>query len=882
MVFWGFFLLIYTFFSSFAFPVETEDQPGVEHITFRPEIQHLIKEHMRFCTLGYTEEADTLARKNTQDIGTLFADMELTKDEFNELVGIHLRTEFYYALNSVWNCGATRNPRHIYDFLSQLDKGFANTPKRKKHLTTFTILSLAAHEYFWNERSSTEDLKKHVARELRYGLFRESDHVLDMTSLLYLDEGNISRISNALIDELFREALSIFTESYGARRFGKTYADIYDHLNQVVEAQLKSPHRLSLDILPENLRDQAGLYLKLPLCLADSFPDGMCGQHSLFIRTDGPLAASESTGIAEGNGRYKMLRAILDNTADVDARRIYLMISRHMDGVGFSSLIEKMVAELGERDVEQASALRERMIQYSQFKSNKQAENEEHINQSKREMLTAVIALPALEDALKDFHAKISDPEQLKVLILDKNFRDIIDAILSLRKARPTIDERLAGIDVEIERLSAEIAAEKTAAVEKVRAERTRLQEEIKKLRTESQEYQQQHQAEVNELAVLVSRRQQLLNLIQRKQVQGNSEQLKQNVEKQFKDFEEKYPEFAQFMNEKQIAIAKVQQEYKELREDTSLYEQKLAEKYTLICETIKEFLNPSMLPGKSADAFLFDELCESGYSIFITEVCQPVAELLQQPETARSCGKLWDDFQDRKDIFNHQVEQDLIAQRLEIVSSLTEFPEELSPASLGAEMQELALRGGELGGWLPCDSAYVQLWAVLHNLNVFVISDQEHFGNQLIRPKLNLMSRFADQPYAQQTILYPPEKTGFHLAMVILTSERAKNVVLRRQNNHYEKLYDPTDHIATSMQQRHLKWIDLGEKMYESYPQKVKAVREKQEFSSAITLSSGIIGEIKMTENKVTLDGDSTANITLNTSATITSLDLLTPLTLN
>jgi hypothetical protein len=90
-------------------------------------------------------------------------------------------------------------------------------------------------------------------------------------------------------------------------------------------------------------------------------------------------------------------------------------------------------------------------------------------------------------------------------------------------------------------------------------------------------------------------------------------------------------------------------------------------------------------------------------------------------------------------------------------------------------------------------------------------------------------MSRFADQPYAQQTILYPPEKTGFHLAMVILTSERAKSVVLRRQNNHYEKLYDPTDHIATSMQQRHLKWVDLGEKMYESYPKKAVAITNTQ-----------------------------------------------------
>jgi hypothetical protein len=85
MVFWGFFLLIYTFFSSFAFPVETEDQPGVEHIIFRPEIQHLIKEHMRFCTLGYTEEADTLARKNTQDIGTLFAELWSNKESTSYL-----------------------------------------------------------------------------------------------------------------------------------------------------------------------------------------------------------------------------------------------------------------------------------------------------------------------------------------------------------------------------------------------------------------------------------------------------------------------------------------------------------------------------------------------------------------------------------------------------------------------------------------------------------------------------------------------------------------------------------------------------------------------------------------------------------------------------
>lgn len=176
-----FFLALFTIFSYLSSAIAPEEiSQGLNS-----EVQELIEQTRIFSEMGYTEEADTLARKNTRKLLTSTADTELTQDEFNALVSIHLKTQIYYAHNTKWGLGQIREPRIIYDFLSQLDKGFASTPKHKEHLTKFTMLSLAAQEYFWNPRSTIEDLRNHAVHELRYGLFKKPDHILDSVVTRY-------------------------------------------------------------------------------------------------------------------------------------------------------------------------------------------------------------------------------------------------------------------------------------------------------------------------------------------------------------------------------------------------------------------------------------------------------------------------------------------------------------------------------------------------------------------------------------------------------------------------------------------------------------------------------------------------------------------------
>lgn len=273
-------------------------------------------------------------------------------------------------------------------------------------------------------------------------------------------------------------------------------------------------------------------------------------------------------------------------------------------------------------------------------------------------------------------------------------------------------------------------------------------------------------------------------------------------------------------LKEKQTAVLEAQKEFYAIQEDYSLRDAKIAEKYMLICEALKDFIGANMLPGKGAHAFSIDSLCKSRYSVFINEVCQPLGRFVNKPELTASCQSLWDKFQSEKDAFSYQTEQELMEKRLEIVTSLSEeMPDELTPHSLSAEMQALASREGKLGGWLPCDAVYTQLWAILHNLNLFVFAGE---------PQFILMNRFADQPYTQQTIVYPLG-TQTHLATAIITSSSAKNIFLLKGQFHYDKLIDPRDFIAIAKQVRHVQWASLEEgARYSAYPTKIQTTELK------------------------------------------------------
>lgn len=783
--------------------------------TFEIDVDALLAKACDFSIKGYSQDADNLARQITSEIIDLPADRAITVDETNALITVFLKTELYYAFNTKWGSGKTRDPRLIYDFLSQLGKEEIHNQYQRQHLTNFSVLSLAAQEYFWNEKSTVNDLRNRAQRELKYQLYNQPGHALNVSMLIYLDDASVHNTIQDNITESLLDRLKLLMDEFKEKKLGATYTEIFDY----IEATAKTIPTVSLpvDSILQDALVPVGFPLNLSVKAVPSFGDGMCGQHSLFITTDGALESKES-GIAQGNGRAKMLSAILDNASDPIAKRLYLRASQYMDGFQFVDLINKQIAFLTQTDPAQAQVLQEKLDAYKTLIQTKQAENEAHIDLSKRVLIENVTQLAKLELALNAFQTRIKDSEQLPACIVNRNFKNIIDEILSLRDANIELENLLVSIDDEILRLNTEISEARKVATITAREARLKAEQDFRMLETDFIQFQSNNRELVTQHQILFSRQQQFVTLMQRGIVVENAEKIQANIEQQFKEFDEKNPVFVESIREKSIALKNAAETLAAVVEDYSKSDAKLIEKYTLICRTLQDFIGSSMLPGKNSASFSTDNLCAKGYSNFVNGICQEICAYISDEETATACREAWDTFDSQKEVITNEMEQQLLSQRLEIAASLTPTPEEISPHSLSTEMAQMALKVGELGGELPCDATYTQLWAILNNLNIFVFSSGEAHG----RSKLDLMTRLEDQPYTQKATTHPADISGKHLATVILTSPTARNLFLDKSALHYDKFILPNDYVAIAKQMRHIAWAQLGDQRYATYPQKI------------------------------------------------------------
>ncbi len=674
-------------------------------ITISVEEEAISSEINAFFSKGYTQEADSLARKITNQLFTI--DRALTVNEINA----HLSTELYYAFNTQWSTGKTRNHRITYDFLSKLDNGVSRSSAQKEILTAITALSFAAQEYFWNEKSTLNDLRSRAKREFRYGLFKKAGHKLNISNLVFLDEENIDRIVNEQISEDLREKLNALMIGFKAKSLGQTYAEIADSLSAKLAAggitrllvNLASAIR-EIFSLPENIEFKS----------APSAGDGMCGENSLFIQTDGAVG-----GISENNARYKIERAILDQAIDQEARRLYLLASPN-------------------------SSSSEKFLEVVEAYLNSAAETHE------AEIRASIEAYKEREAQL-DLRRKISTNQQIRALIT--NTKEALTTVLEQFRDELAKEENLHlwtgnGVDAYKDQISRDFnnIIEELLALESLR---------------------------INpELEALIS-------------------PIREGI---FRDTNAP-------REQRKLAFAKINK---------------------LVGVTLRPFIDANILPGKeSTKAFNIDKLCEEGnerYS-FLTGLCAPICRLLSPTSAiAVSTEAIIENevtsIREEKEATILEIEHTLTMERIAILERLATLPPIFSPDTLRDEMHKIALKPGELSGWLPCDAIYTQLWAIINNLNIFVFSSGETHG----RSKLDLMIRLADKPYTQETTTYPVNTTGKHLATVILTSPTAKNIFLDKSSAHYDKFIALGDYAVIARATRHTAW-SADPLKYSSYP---------------------------------------------------------------
>lgn len=418
--------------------------------TVEEETQWIQNKIEEISTLGYTHETDILARQVTQHFVSPTVEKILSVGDVDH----YLKLELYYAFNTQWGTGKTKDHRLIYDFLSKLDKTSEQTPIQKEYLSTITILSLASQEYFWNEKSTIHDLKNKIKRELRYGLYKKSGHKLNVTNLIYLDETEISRISNNWITEEFLRKLQNLSENFRTKVLGPTFAAIFDDLSE----KLKTGGTTSLPMeLPLSVRQMLNLEESINLKPFSSAGDGMCGENSLFIPTDGACG-----GISEGNARYKIERAILDQANDEEAHRLYLLISPHINNSEqFLAIIQNHLISSSEPN---AIEIQYAIDAYKQKETELNLGRQEGASQQLRELITRLI--DPLSTILNQFKIEIAKEEKLNAWTGNGNnafkdsssrsFHDLIEEFLNLDKLSisPALNTLIDPIRNEINRIT--------------------------------------------------------------------------------------------------------------------------------------------------------------------------------------------------------------------------------------------------------------------------------------------------------------------------------------------------------------------------------------------------------------------------------------------
>lgn len=786
--------------------------------TLHEKVEEIQARTARLATIGYTNEADTLARQNTAQLLKPLADRAATTSEAESIITSHLRTELYYAFNTQWGIGKTRNHRIVYDFLCQLDKTTAWNALQREHFTVLTILSLAAQEYFWNEKSTIIDLRSCARQELRYGLFSQPGHKLNITSLAYLDDTTLNRIINRWIDDSLVEKLKALMTGFKAKTLGTTYTAMIDDLTAKFTGIAIS--KLPLDLRPSTIAtfgmttDVDG---KLDLKSVPSVGDGMCGEHSLFIPTDGGMAS-----IQEGNGRYKILRAIFDSANTPEVRRLYLLASRHMDGSNFIDLINKQIAILRSTSPIQADELQAKLDAYRERNEKATTEIEGFILASKKTLVKTVASLPGVVAAFTAINTKLNTPDQLLTLSGNKTFRGIIDELIKLRGVNAELDRLLCTIDADILRLNAEIATAKLAAEAKLPQDRAAAHKAFSEVQSDFEKFKVTNAALLTKaLGLIAAHKKALTEHVRLSAIPATpaptlkaAQASVTTAEKAFTEFQATNSQFFKDFGMKEAACVQAAEAATIISVNYTARDAKLIEKYRLIGDTLKGFIGNNMLPEASASAFTVDAL-STRYGNFINEICQELCIVAKDGETQAFIQAQWDAFGNAKILMEAEKERQSTLRRMEIATSLHIVPEELSSESLKAEMISLANRPGELSGWLPCDALYTQLWAALNNLNIFVFSGIEEHG----RSPLDVMTRLKDNPYESETSPYPAGTTGKHLATVILTSPTAKNVFLNKAPGHYDKFISPDDFTAMARELRHVNWSGLGTDRYKLYP---------------------------------------------------------------
>jgi len=785
------------------------------------------------------------AREITRQLLNPSATRFATADEKSAIVDAHLKTELYYAFNTKGGTGKARNHRILYDFIDDFQGRRDQGGAIAEHMTIITALSLAAQEYFWNNKSTVEDLKNHVRRELRYGLFKQTDHRLNVVGSINLDEENPAGVLNRVINtwvtgELLGKLRELMTGFKGGK-LGNIYAQIRDDLADKFKGPFTPLPFGNLNALIPGGLGNFGLVDEMNLIPIRSLGDGMCGEHSLFIPTDGPLSE-----ISEGNGRDKILRAIKDNAHDPEARRLYLYASKHMDGGNFTAIMTAHIRDLRGRGNEvEASALKRKLIAYQALQKRIEAENEikrkTHIKELRKKLLATVIGNPTLRAQVVKFNILLNDKTAFESLLVTdskwngfKNiyrFRNIIDEIIrigtdiaqgedkaKLKQLLAVIsarDEELKEFDSRIKKAKDTALIKYYVSIKAAKKESEKADIEFKQIQDENNVFAELYRDLIGQKAEAEKADNDTLTAASEASSAFMTPENKQLLAKIIYKLDETKAKKAIMVTIKDRGPDYTEKEALERERYGSIahINSQIAEEHDLIARTLNGLMAQGISTEHTGSASI-DGILEFGISNFINVICQEICTFSEDLETAQSIKNLWDSCEVQCENMINGMEGQLKLARLEIVESLQDLPLELTQNSVTEEMVAHAKSPNELSGWLPCDSSYIQLWAIINNLNVFVFSGLEG----TTRPKLDVLMR-GKADCNQKSIGYE-DLTGNdkRLCTVILTSPTAKNVFLDKRPAHYNKFIEPGDYAAMAKAQRHLEWIRLPTQ-YAAYP---------------------------------------------------------------
>lgn len=623
------------------FSAEAATNPSVAVDTatgLSPAVREVQQRTETFKNAGYTDAADKLARQTTRQLLAPSPDKIATAAEADVMVDAHLKAELYYVFNTKWGTGKERDHRIVYDFLSKLDKSAQWTPQQREHFTILTVLSLAAQEYFWNEKSTIDDLQDRVRRELRYGDFKKAGHALDISNAVHLDDGYLDRIIRGWVNTNLNAKLESLMAGFKGKTLGTTYTEIVVELDSKFSGRKESLPFDNFGVVDFRAYDLVEQMELLPV-LSDG--DGMCGEHSLFIPTDGACG-----GISDGNGRYKILRAILDNPNDHVAGRLYLLNSEHMVESGFETMIGKYIGATG------AGELKRKLDDYLEFRARLAAENQEKRSALARTMLNDVMNLSGLSVILTKFQQSLKAHESIATWLKYNDFKKIIDEIILIgvnihTGGHAVIKERFIGIENKWDYLKQQIAAKKKElesagklAKEKAKANLDRASAELEDLKTRHKVLSASEGADKSEIDNL------LTNITEKEKEASVKKKIHADTEKEY-------------ASKLDVFVAET------------------CQSNSGILNSLTDLVDPNILLSNE-EAFSIPNLCEYGYANFVNDICQAICDFVGENLAAERIRGMWDDLENEDIQHQQTMGNQLDIKRLEIAESLSFRPKEL------------------------------------------------------------------------------------------------------------------------------------------------------------------------------------------------------------